>query len=57
MSTVLLWLRSLLFEARILIAELAQWSSDGIGRFSQSATTALRQVLSSIGAIGLPDEM
>lgn len=57
MSTVLLWLRSLLFEARILIAELAQWSFDGIGRFSQSATTVLRQALSSIGLIDPPDEM
>lgn len=57
MNTVWLWLRSLLFEARILIAESVRLSFDGIGRFSQSATTALRQVLSSIGVIERPDEM
>lgn len=57
MNTVWLWLRSLLFEARILIAESVRLSFDGIGRFSQSATTVLRQVLSSIGVIERPDEM
>ena len=57
MNTVWLWLRSLRFEARTRIAESVQLSFDGIGRFFRSATTVLRQVLSSIGATEPPDEM